>query len=107
MSAIRDQMDSFKSIPNIGSMASSSDSDGVITRAHRRRLDTDEQEAPTHWVPMNKKLIMIFLAGCANNMVIVYRNACYKDQWDPGCTTTRPNIFNLAFLGHSFSYFFM
>ena len=29
-------------------------------------------------------------------MVIVYRNAStcfvYKDQWDPGCTTTRHNI---------------
>ena len=23
---------------------------------------------------------------------------CYKDQWDPGCTTTRHNIFNLALM---------
>ena len=29
---------------------------------------------------------------------------CYKDQWDPGCTTTRHNIFNLALSGHCLSY---
>ena len=35
-------------------------------------------------------------------MVIVYRMLlmfCYKDQWDPGCTTTRHNLIGFLVKG--------